>query len=143
MNDLTGSSKDSGDLTRDNNDEYSALFAQLVIQQSNMTLMLLGKIPHPETGRATQDLDAAKLFIDTLEMLQRKTKGNLTKQEEALLKQSLMSLQLAYVEAVEKPSGTGASPEAPSQETSRSPEPHPGAAPSPEQEHRPKFSKKY
>src|SRR5208283_549593 len=79
----------------------SALFAQLVMQQSNLAMMLLGKAPHPETGQVTKDLEAARLFIDTLEMLEAKTRGNLNKEETALLKQGLMSLHLAFVEAVE------------------------------------------
>ena len=81
----------------------SALFAQLVMQQSNLAMMLLGKVPHPESGQAMRDLEAAKLFIDQLEMLEVKTKGNLNKDEAALLKQSLMALRMAFVEAVESP----------------------------------------
>src|SRR5262245_55142926 len=81
----------------------SALFAQLVIQQSNMAMMLLGKVAHPETGKVHQDVEAARLFIDQLEMLEQKTKGNLSKDESALLKQSLMSLRLAFVDAVDSP----------------------------------------
>ena len=37
----------------------SALFAQMVIQQSNMAVMLLGKSPHPQTGQVVQDFEAA------------------------------------------------------------------------------------
>ena len=84
----------------------SALFAHMVMQQANMAMMLLGKVVHPETGKATQDLEAAKLFIDQLEMLQIKTKGNLSKEEENLLKHNLMSLQMTFVETAneaEKP----------------------------------------
>ena len=44
----------------------AALFAHLIVQQSNMALMLLGKTPHPETGQTVQDLETAKLFIDML-----------------------------------------------------------------------------
>src|SRR5438105_9485164 len=82
-------------------DEFSMLFAQLVMQQSNMAMMLMGKVAQPQSGQMTQDLDAARLFIDELEMLEAKTKGNLSKDEEALLKQTLMSLRLAFVESVE------------------------------------------
>jgi hypothetical protein len=82
---------------------HSALFAQMVIQQSNLALMLLGKSPHPETGQPVRDLDAAKLFIDQLEMLEVKTRGNLNPNEAALLKQSLMTLHLAFVEAANAP----------------------------------------
>jgi hypothetical protein len=79
----------------------SALFAQMVMQQSSMAMMLLGKTPHPETGQVIRDLEAARLFIDQLEMLEFKTKGNLNPEEAALLKQSLMSLRMAFVEAVD------------------------------------------
>lgn len=81
----------------------AALFAQMVMQQANLALMLLGRTPHPETGQPVRDLDTAKLFIDQLEMLEAKTKGNLSAQESALLKQSLMTLRLAFVEEVNKP----------------------------------------
>ena len=81
----------------------SALFAQMVVQQTNMAMMLLGKVPHPQTGKTLHDMDGARMFIDQLEMLEAKTRGNLNKDEASLLKQSLMSLRLAFVEAVESP----------------------------------------
>ena len=97
----------------------SALFAQLVMQQSSMAMMLLGKTAHPQTGEIVRDLEAARLFIDQLEMLEYKTKGNLTQEETALLRQSLMSLRMAFVEAVdsspeqaESPPNQGAEPPA-------------------------------
>ena len=62
----------------------SALFANMVVQQTNMAMMLLGRVAHPESGEFVQDLEAAKMFIDQLEMLEFKTRGNLTKQEENL-----------------------------------------------------------
>jgi len=84
----------------------SALFAQLVMQQANMAMMLLGKVAHPETGKTILDVEAARLFIDQLEMLEAKTKGNLTRQEDALFKQTLMTLHMAYVETLEEPEKT-------------------------------------
>ena len=124
----------------------SALFAQLVMQQANMAMMLLGKTAHPETGQVVKDLDAAKLFIDQLEMLETKTKGNLSREESGLLKQSLMSLRLSFVEAVDS---SGPKPPAPSSEASASggesaqAAPAGSAAPAEDEEHRKKFSKKY
>src|SRR6266480_452712 len=79
----------------------SSLFASMVMQQTNMALMLLGKMPHPQTGQTMQDIESARMFIDQLEMIEVKTRGNLDKQEEKLLKQSLTALRLAFVEAVE------------------------------------------
>jgi hypothetical protein len=128
----------------------SALFAHMVMQQSSMAMMLLGKTAHPETGKVVRDLEAAKLFIDLLEMLESKTKGNLNQEEAALLKQTLMSLRMAFVEAVDStsppaesrpdqsksPTGSVPAPE------SAKAEPAAGAAPT-DDEHRKKFSKKY
>jgi hypothetical protein len=128
----------------------SALFAQMVMQQSSMAMMLLGKTAHPQTGETVRDLEAARLFIDQLEMLEYKTKGNLTQEETALLQQSLMSLRMAFVEAVDSPATQAESK--PSQ-SSAPPEPAPGPAPAPaepapsgspaEAESRKKFTKKY
>jgi len=129
-------------------EEYlSALFAQLVMQQSNMAMMLMGKVAHPETGKTVEDFEGARLFIDELEMLEAKTKGNLSKEEASLLKQALMTLRLAFVENVE--SSTTAKPASspqPQPEQKQAPEPAADAttqAPYEEEEHRKKFSKKY
>ena len=80
----------------------SALFVQLVMQQSSMAMMMLGKTPHPQTGQTMRDLESAQLFIDQLEMLEAKTRGNLARAEETLLKQTLMTLRMAFVEATEQ-----------------------------------------
>lgn len=116
----------------------SALFAQLVLQQSNMALMLLGKVAHPESGQVVRDLEAARLFIDQLEMLEAKTRGNLTKDESSLLKQSLMTLHLAFVQAAEEPA-----PKPASTPQSEKTEASPQAGTTSEDEARKKFSKKY
>ncbi len=123
----------------DSGDMDSALFAQLVLQQSNLALMFLGRLAHPETGQASTDLDAARVIIDTLEMLQRKTQGNLQPPEDQLLRQTLMTLQLSYVEAMESPAPPPAAAQAASADTGP-------AAPKPETdsgESHKKFTKKY
>ncbi len=88
-------------------DKLAGLFAALVMQQTNAALMYLGLVPHPQTGKPQQDLEAAELFIDTLAMLEAKTKGNLNHEEQSLLKESLTSLRLTFVQAVTK---AGSSP---------------------------------
>lgn len=127
--------------------KLSALFAQLVLQQANMAMMLLGKTSHPETGQVVKDLEAARLFIDELEMLEVKTRGNLSKDEGGLLKQSLMSLRMAFVEAVESPDTTAKTAgQAQPQAAEAAPESkgsEPASAPNAEEEHRKKFTKKY
>jgi len=132
-------------------DAMTALFANLVMQQSNLALMLLGKVAEPESGTVVRDLEAARMFIDQLEMLEAKTQGNLSKEEGAMLKQTLTHLRLAFVEAVEAPSPqTKAAPKAePSRtETAQAAAPEKagaveGASAAAEEEHRKKFVKKY
>ena len=79
----------------------SALFANMVLQQTNLTLIFLGQAPHPETGETMHDLQTAKVLIDQLEMIAMKTKGNLNAQESALMNRSLAAVRMAFVEAVE------------------------------------------
>jgi hypothetical protein len=94
----------------------------MILQLSNMAMMVLGKVPDPRSGQTFRDLEAAQLFIDQLEALEVKTKGNLTKEEEGLLKQTLMALRLAFVEAVESPAPAGKTAEAsPTTETGETP----------------------
>jgi hypothetical protein len=134
-------------------DSMSAMFASLVIQNANMALIFLGQAPNPQTGQTSQDLDHARYFIDQLEMLEVKTKGNLAKQEAALLNQSLTSLRLAFVDAAEHPlpappSGAPDGPPTDEQETPVTEPALPGEAGQPPpappaQESTKKFSKKY
>ena len=112
------------------------------MQQSQMALMLLGQFPNPQTGETVRDLDAARMFIDQLEMLEAKTKGNLSKDEEKLLGQSLMSLRLSFVEALEAPAAAKATP-APVQTAEGKPSVEPPPAPGEADDSKKKFSKKY
>lgn len=127
------------ELSRD--ELMSMLFAEMVVQQTNMAMIFLGKTAHPQTGKTHKDLDAARLFIDQLEMLEVKTKGNLTKEEDSLLKQSLSHLRLSYVEAANEQKKAE-----PTKATEPAEAPKPAETPAPpeaEEEHRKRFTKKY
>jgi hypothetical protein len=134
----------------------SAMFASMIMQNTNMAVIFLGQAPNPQTGETAQDLEHARYFIDQLEMLAVKTKGNLDKQEDALLKQSLTHLRFAFVDAVEHPpkaepptaapaippAAEPASPPVDEQETPVTEPVLPGEKTA-ESESRKKFSKKY
>lgn len=127
----------------------AAHFASMVMQTAQMAVMLLGQMPHPETGETVTDLEGAKMFIDQLEMLEVKTKGNLSKDEEELLKQSLVGTRMAFVEAIEQRE-TAVKPAAPtapaivSDKPAAEPAIEVAAAPAAaDDESRKKFSKKY
>ena len=81
---------------------HTQLFANIVMQQAGMTMIFLGVTPHPETGDTMLDLEGAQHFIAQLEMLEAKTRGNLSADETALLKQSLLSVRMAFVQAAER-----------------------------------------
>ncbi len=67
-----------------------------------MGLAQLGKLANPATGKIEKNLQMAKETIETLRMLEEKTRGNLTPEEESLLKNRLTTLQLNFVEESEK-----------------------------------------
>lgn len=60
-------------------------------------LMALGLMKNPLTQEVHKDLKHASMVIDTLCMLQEKTKGNLNKEESDSLEQVLHQLRMAYV----------------------------------------------
>lgn len=73
-------------------------FATFVLSLSHSALMHLGEAPDPETNETRVDLVLAKQNIDIVGLLEDKTKGNLTGDEERLLAQILFDLRLRYVE---------------------------------------------
>jgi Domain of unknown function (DUF1844) len=72
-------------------------FASFLISLGTQAFMHLGDIPNPLTQQREKDLPAAKQMIDLLGILQTKTQGNLTADEERLLQQLLLDLRLRYV----------------------------------------------
>ncbi len=60
----------------------------------------LGKIPNPMTQQIEENKNQAKFIIDTLDILEKKTKGNLTKEESEILENLLYDLRLNYVDTV-------------------------------------------
>ena len=81
------------------NEAISLDFTTFVLSVSHSALMHLGVAPHPETGALARDLPLAKQDIDLLAMLEEKTKGNLTGEEERLLAQVLFDVRMRFVEA--------------------------------------------
>jgi hypothetical protein len=73
-------------------------FATFVLSLSHSALMHLGEAPDPETNKVEANLQMAKQNIDLLGLLDEKTKGNLTGDEERLLAQVLFDLRMRYVE---------------------------------------------
>ena len=64
----------------------------------SQTLMYLGAVPDPQTGRAIVAPEYAKMHIDMLGVLEEKTRGNLSEAESKLLTRALHELRMEYVE---------------------------------------------
>jgi len=71
-------------------------FSEFIIMQAQSAGLFLGQIPHPHTGETSVNLDAAKGVIDAMNMLQEKTKGNLTEGEAQLIETALSNLTSLY-----------------------------------------------
>lgn len=73
-------------------------FATFVLSLSHSALVNLGDAPSPIDGKREQNLALARQTIDLLGLLEEKTRGNLTGEEERVLQQALYDLRLRYVE---------------------------------------------
>jgi hypothetical protein len=138
------------------NAELAQRFVQFVMMQTQNIFYVLGRIPSPDGRPIPPNLEAAKLLIDQLEMIQEKTRGNLSAQESSILTDALKNVQLAFVETT---GGTPASmmPKSdlsgfPLDDDEPAPTPEKKAAPSssaapatpaPEPENKKKFTKSY
>lgn len=74
-------------------------FNEFVILQAQNAGLFLGQIPHPGTGDKSVNLRAARSVLDSLEMLEAKTQGNLTETETKLLSTALANLRALYEKA--------------------------------------------
>ena len=94
-------SQDEG-ASADSEDSLPAIdFATFVLSLSHSALMHLGDAPDPSAGGALKrDVTMAKQTIDLLAVLQEKTAGNLSGEEERLLDQVMYDLRMRYEEVV-------------------------------------------
>lgn len=79
-----------------------ATFTMFVSTISIQVLVALGDLPVPGTDKVQLNLQQAKHFIDTLGILEEKTKGNLTKEEERYLTSVLYDLRMRYIDVSSK-----------------------------------------
>ena len=133
--------------------EMTQRFIEFVMMQAQNAALFLGQIPNPQTGKGEVNLELAKMFIDQLAMIQEKTRGNLTNEETAVLRNTISNLQMAFVEVsrqgkegpTEPDAADAPEPEAAEQATSSSEEKPatPAASTDTESESRKKFTKSY
>jgi len=84
----------------ENPEESAASFSDFLLWMATMIAVQFGDLPHPETGQPLEpNLPAARHFIDIMGMLQEKTAGNLTPQEEQLIDDLLFELRKRFLDA--------------------------------------------
>ena len=91
---VTGADPPETDLPEPPPASFSVLISMLFTQ----AMAMLGQMPDPATGESKVNKPFAKHYIDTLEMLETKTKGNLDDQESAMLNEALHALRMMYVD---------------------------------------------
>jgi len=77
-------------------------FPAFIMSLNTSVLYHLGEIADPVTGKSQIDFGLARHGIDTLVLLQEKTKGNLSSDEEGMLKGILYDVKMRFVNAVKK-----------------------------------------
>jgi len=82
-----------------------AYFFRLVATFEAAAMQQLGKIAHPITGDVDVSLDGARDSIEMLDMMRRKTEGNLNDDESQLLDHVLYQLRMNYVEVSKENEG--------------------------------------
>ncbi|HKG58209.1 MAG TPA: DUF1844 domain-containing protein [Pyrinomonadaceae bacterium] len=84
-----------------------ASFLNFLMLLAQNAASALGMVEHPVTHQRDVDIDSGKHWIDILGMLQRKTEGNLTPQEQRMLEGLLADLRMQYVSLVNSPQQGG------------------------------------
>jgi hypothetical protein len=77
-------------------------FPTYVLSYYTQGLVLLGEVPNPYTNKKEEDVEAARHTIDILSMLEQKTKGNLSKDEQQLLESVLYELRMKFMAKTNK-----------------------------------------
>ena len=80
----------------------AASMATLVTTLATQALHAMGVIEIPGAPKSEANLEVAKHLIDTVAVLQDKTKGNVNDAEAKLLEDALHQLRMAYMQVQKK-----------------------------------------
>ena len=79
-------------------EKMEASFSVLTMSIASSAAMALGLAPNPTDQTINKDKNMARFNIDLLVMLQEKTKGNLSADEQHFLSAVIQDLQLKFVQ---------------------------------------------
>jgi len=74
-------------------------FSSFIVSLGTQALMQLGLVNAPDGTKIPKDVVAAKETIDIIAMLETKTRGNLSADEQKLVTEVLHSLRLGFIKA--------------------------------------------
>jgi hypothetical protein len=77
-------------------------YFQLVLSLQAAAMQQMGKVANPMSGKVERDLTMARNSIDMLEMVERKSRGNLNDDERRLIEHVLYELRLNFVDEQNK-----------------------------------------
>ncbi|MFH1223760.1 MAG: DUF1844 domain-containing protein [Pseudomonadota bacterium] len=83
------------------NNEVKIEFSTFLMSLASAAYCSLGLAPNPITQKTEKNMVAAKQQISILEILKEKTKGNLNKEEDALIESMLYQLHMLYVKCAD------------------------------------------
>jgi len=78
---------------------HQPTFTVFISSLGMQAMIAMGKLENPMTKKKEKNCDQARFLIDTLGVIQKKTKGNLDSEEDKALEEYLFNLRMMYVEA--------------------------------------------
>ena len=82
----------------DNSDKFDPLFINLVLTLHNAAMLQMGKLKNPVSDKIERDMSQAEMSIDMLDMLKKKSEGNLTDEENSILSRTLNELKMNFMD---------------------------------------------
>ena len=82
----------------ENSDKFDPLFVNLVLTLHGAAMQHMGKVKNPLTDQVERDMAQAEMSIDMLDMLRKKSDGNLTDEENNILSRTLNELKMNFMD---------------------------------------------
>ena len=82
----------------ENSDKFDPLFVNLVLTLHNAAMLHMGKVKNPLSDKIERDMPQAEMSIDMLDMLKKKSDGNLTDEENSILSRSLNEVKMNFMD---------------------------------------------
>tara|TARA_B100001250_G_scaffold229644_1_gene197124 strand:- start:246 stop:545 length:300 start_codon:yes stop_codon:yes gene_type:complete len=92
-------------MKKENLSKKEQLFMYLIRTFQSSSWIALGKMENPMTDKTSVNIEQASFYINLLEMVQEKTKNNLTDYEEQMLINTVSELKLNLIDENKKSSG--------------------------------------